>query len=266
MKIYLSINFKFMTKTPYELVNFIKKYDTNQNVKGLEIYFDYENDFERNYTSTLVSYAINYGYEVQFHGNSEQDIKKQYEYLDMINDFSLKYQRKFNIVLHPCGFADIKDSILKSNLYFSQVLNYIYQNNYGLNISIENLNSVGQFVRCSKENLISILSNNEDLYFTYDIGHEIVEYGQITDLKPLFIKRLINVHIHTFNNISDHLGIDVNNDLHKEMWLKGLIYLNNIKYKGPLVLEFDLYKMGDNFEEAMLNYLKIAKMITNYLP
>lgn len=45
-------------------------------------------------------------------------------------------------------------------------------------------------VRISKNYLKSILANNIGLAFTYDAGHESIEYGELIDLEGLYIGRI----------------------------------------------------------------------------
>lgn len=46
MKLLLSINHKFFEKNPKELIEYIKKVDTNCYVKGFEIYINFNNKDE----------------------------------------------------------------------------------------------------------------------------------------------------------------------------------------------------------------------------
>lgn len=263
MKIYLSINHKFFEYSPKQLIEIIEKYDVNNSVKGFEIFLNIQNSDNYNYFNELIRLAIAKGYDIQFHGDSSLNYEEMTKYLDTINEFSKIYNRKFNVVLHPISNNLIEEDIISTNIYFSKVLNYIYYNNYNLNISIENLNSMTNLPRCNKEQLMPIINNNRELLFTYDIGHEIIDYGKITNLEEVFINRLCNVHLHTFNNREDHQKLD-ENDIYKERWIKGILYLKSIDYNGPVVLEFDFYTLGDNFENRMIEYINIANYISEH--
>lgn len=199
------------------------------------------------------------GYLLQFHGDSSYSIELQEQYFNFLNDLS--NEEYINVVLHPLSLNTIQDTIKETNLYFSKLLNLIYQKHLKIKLSIENLNSI-TMPRLSKEYLNSILSNNMDLNFTYDIGHETVEYGKVVDLNSILIERLSNVHIHTFNIKEDHQPIGMNE--HKE-WIKAIQYLNYLHFDGTLVLEYDFYTLGSNFEERMINYIKCVEYIQNYI-
>lgn len=172
--------------------------------------------------------------------------------------------KNIDIVFHPLSCDTIDESIKETDIYFSKILNYVYENNYKINISLENLNSMIDCVRLSKDYLTSVLYNNMDLYFTYDIGHEIMEYGKLIDLDNVFIERLRNVHFHTFNNAFDHLAVDYH-EYNKDGWVKALLYLKSLDFNGNLVLEYDFYTLGNSYDERFNNYLNCAKLIYNYL-
>lgn len=95
-----------------------------------------------------------------------------------------------------------------------------------------------------KTDITPIIANNEDIFLTYDIGHEIVEYGSITSLNKAIIPLISNVHIHTTNNNYsdgfDHKPI-FENDEHWNEILKGILFLKSNDYTGSIVYEYDLY-------------------------
>ena len=264
MRIYLSVNNKFIYYSPRDFIRIIKENDKNKCIKGFEIFYNLNSISEMNFYKELIDISIENGYDIQFHGDSSLNIKDVKKYIDCVQDFSKIYSRKFNIVLHPICTNDIDNDIKESNIYFSEVLNYIYFNNYNINISIENLNTTKNMVRCSKEDVLKVVTNNEDLNFTYDIGHEISNYGSITDLDILLINRLCNVHIHTFNIYEDHMQL-LDSDEYKEKWIKGLLFLKSINYKGPIVLEFDFNKLGNDYESRLKEYINIASYLEEYL-
>ena len=49
-----------------------------------------------------------------------------------------------------------------------------------------------------------IICNNEKIFFTYDIGHEISNMGNITGVNPILLLMLNNVHIHTLSKNYDY--------------------------------------------------------------
>lgn len=248
-----------MDNSPLELYNSIKD---KTFIKGFEVSFDLNNDLEKQYVNELIFICEQNNYILQFHGDSSRDLEYQYKYVDFINDISIKLNKRIDIVLHPISGDNLEDCIAKTNEYFSNILNYIYTNSYKINISIENLNTeTTENIRLSKEYLLPILSNNIDLNFTYDIGHEIFEYGNLTDLNPVLIERLTNIHFHTFNNHEDHKAV-IKNDSN---WVKAIQYLKLIKFDSTLVLEYDFYTLGETYEERINNYIESAEYINEYL-
>lgn len=185
-------------------------------------------------------------------------------YLDYVNELSKIVDKNIDIVFYPLSCDTIDESIKDTDIYFSKMLNYVYFNDYNINISIENLNSMVDCVRLSKDYLTSVLYNNMDLYFTYDVGHEIMEYGKLSDLDDVFIERLRNVHFHTFNNAIEHLPVDYH-EYNKDCWVKALLYLKSLNFKGTLVLEYNFYELGNSYNERFDNYLNCFKFISNYL-
>ena len=259
MKILLSLNFKFMEYTSLELYNLIKN---SNSIKGFEISFDLNKKEEQQYVNELVFICKQHDYILQFHGDSTLTLEEQYKYLDFINDISNELNKRIDIVLHPISGNNFDECVSKTNEYFSNVLNYIYTNSYKINISIENLNtSIPEKIRLSKDYLLPILSNNIDLNFTYDVGHEICEYGNLTDLNPVLLERLTNIHIHTFDPYDDHRPI-IKSNLN---WVKAIQYLKFINFNNTLVLEYNFYALGDNYDERMINYIECAEYINEYL-
>lgn len=261
MKILFSINQKVFDNSPQDIIWILKKYDVNHTVAGFEICFDIHNENHIRYVEEMAVLCKKNNYILQFHGDSNLDIKTQKQYLKILNHIAQIMETRMPVVLHPISSDTIEKMIEQSNLYFSKILNDIYRNHLKVSISIENLNS-SSVARLSKEYLKPILANNMDLNFTYDIGHEDAEYGKVIDLDPILIDRICNVHIHTFHNINDHLPIGV--DSNRE-WIKGLQYLKTIRFENTLVLEYDIYKLGNNFDERIKNYIKGAEFLYEYL-
>lgn len=261
MKLLMSINNKFFDKSPVEFINLVRENDKLNNVAGFELYIDFMNEEEVKYLKDLAFLCDKYNLKIQMHGASEYDIETQFKYMDLLNDI---FVSGVSVVLHPITTFSREESIIETNEYFSKVLNYIYYNDYKIKVSIENLNSMVDTLRLSKDYLKGILANNSDLYFTYDIGHEIIEYGKITDIDDILKERLSNVHYHTFNNGDDHkpIGYVFYN---KEQWIKGLTYLNTINYDGTVVLEYDFYALGEKYEERLVNYIKCFDFINDYI-
>ncbi len=263
MKVLLSLNEKFYVKNCSFFIQQLKQHDKEKQISGFEISMNYNDSLHQKFINELVVCCKKDNYYLQFHGNSSLDLNLQYKYLNYINKISKKLEHRVNLVLHPIESNSLISSLKETNIYFSSILNYIYEEQLNINVSIENLTSRNQRT-LSKEVLLPILANNYDLNFTYDLGHEIFEYGNITDLNKLLINRLTNIHIHTFNHNFDHLPISKNSK-NKEKWVKALLYLKNINYTGPIVLEYELYKLGDTYEEQLENYIKSTFFIKDYL-
>ena len=145
----------------------------------------------------------------------------------------------------------------------SNVINNI--DNSKLIICLENLNDAFKIDRLEKESVTPIILNDIDLYFTYDIGHEVVEYGNITNLNKYMLKEIRNVHIHTNDGKgNDHRPI-YKHDHNWNKILKGLIFLINNKYQYNIVYEYDLYVCnGNTTEEKIREYLKSIDIVSEH--
>ncbi|MDD2207841.1 MAG: hypothetical protein PHG03_02110 [Bacilli bacterium] len=263
MKLLLGLNYKFFNKNAHYFISKIEENDLYNNIDGFEILFDFKNKKHLTFVENIIPYCLNDNYLLQFHGISDYDLDTQYEYLDYLHIISLKFGTKINVVMHPLIANDINTSLVHTNLYFSNILNYIFYNDLNISVSIENLTAFND-ITLSKEFLLPILANNIELNYTYDLGHELFEYGQITDLDEILITKLTNVHIHNFFHDVSHLALDKNDD-NKDQWLKSILYLKKINYKGPVVLEYDFNLLGSNYNEALHNYIKHADYIKDYL-
>lgn len=260
MKILLAINKKIFDQTPETL---IKKIEGIKEISGFEIYIDAYNESEKEYLRRLVHLCNKKNLILQIHAGLRHDVDIE-PHFDFYHEIEIIYGKPINIVNHPLESDNLYLAQEKTNVFFSKMLNYIYEKRYRINLSIENLNSVRNLIRLSKEYLIPVLSNNQDLYFTYDIGHEIVEYGKLIDLNNLFIERLINIHLHTFSVEDDHLPITKNSS-NKLMWVKAINYLRQIGYDGNVVLEYDLNIIGNNFDEKIDGFIEEAKFMYQYI-
>ena len=260
MKSIISINVsKFKEINCLDLYKII-----NDKIDGCELHFNFNDKEELEYVENLLFYFNRDNFYYQFHGNSNLTIDKQKEYLLFVNKTN-NSNNYINIVLHSLTFDNIEDALKQTSLYIDELEEFIEENNLKITLSLENLNSIKDVKRLSKEDLFSILYNNDKLNFTYDIGHEIEEYGLLTNLSDIEIKRINNVHIHTFKNNLDHLPI-YDNDEHILNITKSLLYLRHINYNGPIVFEYDLYECnGNTLEEKVIGYIDSIKFVENYL-
>lgn len=266
MDIYFCLTPKFFIKEPHELLNEIKQNDVNNLVKGFEILFNYNNKEEVDYVTKFVYLCSKSGYKIQFHSDTNDDTATQIEYLNFINTFKEYYEgKRFIVVYHSCRGQDLDEVVSKTSVFISDLLNHIYLNRLNIIISLENLDDKKDFVRLDKQEIKEILYNNEDLNFTYDVCHEFVEYGSITNVDYVLEKKINNIHLHTYDNYSMHVPITPS-DPNKLRWVKAMTYLRLIDYRGAVCLEYDYNLLeGKTFSEKIHNYVVSAEYINNYL-
>lgn len=261
MNILLSINKKFFEKTPEELVKLIKKYDNKKIIKGFEMYINFEEENERNYMREICKLCKKESYIFQIHG-MDCNYSNQFEYLDFVNELTTIIQKDINILMHPVSEENIEKSILETEKYFKEIINYIEKKKYNINVGIENLN-YKRIERLNKNNIVPILKKIDNLNFTYDMGHVIIDDVEITGLDGSVVNKINNVHMHTFKEKEDHHPIGLSNDVSPK-WEKCLQYLKNIQYDKSMVLEYNFYILGSNYEERLTNYIKSANRVKDY--
>lgn len=243
------------------LTDLISKVKKSKWVKGFVVSIDFSNKDEQKYLKDLALLCKKNGLILQVHAHI---VDQMLEELAFYHEVSVIYGDTLNIVNHPLASDNIYLAQEKTNILFSKILNHIYDNRFNLTLSIENLSSRANTVRLSKKLLLPILSNNEDLYFTYNIGNELRDYGKITDVDKLFIERLNSVHIYAFDYKEIHKPI-MKNDENMPNFVKALSYLKQSNFKGSLVLDYDFSLMGETKEERLDKYLEHAKFISEYI-
>lgn len=244
MRKIMSINYKFFNVSPTELVLMSKN-----KIDGFEIYL--RNKTEYQYLNELSKLCKKENLYLQIHGNIEDNNFE--EFLDAIGHVADILEYTVNIVFHSKICLDITKSIESTIKIFEKIFEYIEKNKLNIIISIENLNSFGKIKRLNKEEIIPILKKFDQLKFTYDIGHELIEKGNIVDLDDICIKRLSNTHIHTYKGKLDHYFI-YDNDKHIDEIKKAFKYLKEIKYDGSYVFEYDLYKSKGKNDREKIEY------------
>ena len=256
----ISINNKFMEIYPKQLVSIIKK---SKYVKGIEIYIDTDSQDELKYLDDLVFEMKKENLILQIHGNSILSLEEQLTFLKKIEKYSDYLGYKIVITFHSIYDDDKEKSKDKTSLYLKSIIDNI--DNDKLVICLENLNDIPNFDRLEKDALTPIVLNNEYLYFTYDIGHSLIEYDNITNLNEYMIKKIRNVHIHTNDGKGNaHMQLYAN-DTYWLTILKGLIFLINNKYKYNIVYEYDLYACyGNTIEEKIASYIKSIDSISKH--
>lgn len=260
MKSIISINRKFMDVSPRDLVNLILN---SKYTKGVEICVDMFSEEEMDYLEKLVFELKKNNLILQVHGNSDLSLENQIKFLKKLEKYSDYLEYPIVVTLHPFYDEDRAIAIKKINNYLSEVVNSISTDK--IIINIENLNDMDGMDRLEKEALVPILSNISNLYFTYDIGHEIVDYGDINNLNDILIDRIRNVHIHTHNNMGiDHMPI-YRNDSNWNIIIKAITYLNTIDYKYNVVFEYDLFACnGEKIEDKIISYLDSIDIVSEH--
>lgn len=250
MKSLISVNNKFMDVSPKELVNLILQ---SKYTKGIEIYLDSNSEFELKYLDDLVFELKRNNLILQVHGEIELDYDKQIEYIRKLEKYSEYLDSSIVFTLHTIYDEDKDISLNKTNKYIERLIEDIDNNK--IIVCLENLNDIEGYKRLGKEDIKEVILNNELLFFTYDIGHEIINYKDITNLDKYMIDDMRNVHLHTFRNNEDHIPI-YKNDEHWNEVMKGLTFLKINNYKYNIVYEYGLnYCVGATTKDRIIDYL-----------
>ena len=256
MKEIMSINYKFMELSPKELVDLVT--NTSTTIAGFEISVNKDNPIELKYMHDLAFECNKNKLILQIHGNSNLSIEKQIEFLKEVEKIYNYSNRRINVVMHPLTGKNKSESIKLTSDYLNELSYKI--DNKKIMLSIENLNDFNQEEdRLDKDDIIAIVCNNENIYMTYDIGHEIIDGGKITDLNKSLISLISNVHLHSFNFAYDcgfdHKPILINDENWNQI-LKGILFLKSINYEGTVVFEYDLYAcIGTTIEDKIKSYI-----------
>ena len=260
MESLISVNEKFMSVNPKELIELIKN---SKYTKGLEIYIDINSDYQVKYLDDLIFELKRNNLILQIHGQSELPLDIQKNFMKKLEDYSDYLNQKIVVTLHSILNEDKKKSADITQEYMYNLTDFI--NNNKILISLENLNDRDGLDRLEKECIEPIVLNNENLYFTYDIGHEIIDHGTITNLDKFMISEIKNIHIHTNDGIQkDHIPI-YKNDPNWNIIIKSLLYLLNNKYDGNIVFEYDLMECnGDTIKEKIIEYLNSMDLVSEH--
>lgn len=216
----MSINKKFMEYSAEEILEITKD---NIYIDGFEIYIDFNSSEEVEYLMNTVYTCQRLGKYLQIHGNSNLSIERQKEYMDLVMKISDILGYRVHVVLHSIIDEDNNISINKTTEYMKEITDYIDLNK--IRIGLENLNDDAGMHRLDINEITSIICNNEKLFFTYDIGHEIANFGSVTNVYWAMTEQMSNVHIHsidiTFNGGFDHKPITKNDPEWQEI-IKGI--------------------------------------------
>ena len=260
MKSLISINRKFMD---INLKDFIELINNSKYTKGVELYIDIHNDDEIKYLNDLIYELKKYNLILQIHGNSELDIKEQIKFLKLLENISDYLEQKIVVTLHSIYNENKELSLILTKEYISKVANSV--DNEKVVICLENLNDVPGYDKLEKEYIRDYLVKNKEVYFTYDIGHEIADYGNITNLDNDFIKDIRNIHIHTNDGKgNDHQPIYLN-DSNWNKVVKGIVFLINNNYQYNIVYEYDLYAChGETKVDKVKDYLSSIDLVSEH--
>lgn len=258
MKSLISVNYKFMEISPKKLVETILK---SKHTKGIELCINYENEEHVKYLNDLVFEIKKNNLILQIHGDSSLDFDKQLLYMNLLKQISDELGYPIIFTIHTVYDEDKEISLTKSLNYISDLINNI--DNDKIVVALENLNDSRDFIRLGKDEIREPILNDERLYFAYDIGHELADYGNVTDLDEYMIEDIRNIHLHTNDNKgNDHLPI-YKNDIHYQEIMKSLIFLINNKYKYNIVYEYALECChGETKEEKLIDYLNSIDLVS----
>ena len=257
MKSLISINRKFMEISPHELVELI---NNSKYTDGVEIYVDISQPVEKQYLANLVSELKTNNLILQVHGDIEVEINQQLNFIKVLENYSSFLGYPILLTLHTIYDQDMEISLQKTAEYINYLVNNIDNK---IIFCLENLNDLGGYDRPNKKDIKELVSHDDDLFFTYDIGHEIVEHGRITDLNENMVAEIKNIHLHSFNSDGlDHCPI-YQNDLHWDKVIRGLKFLKTNNYDNNIVFEYDLYYChGKTLKDKIVDYLKSIDFVS----
>ena len=261
MKSLISINHKFMCISSRELVKLIKE---SKYTKGVEIYIDYDKQEEVDYLDSLVPELKQNDLILQVHANVELELEMQIKYFELIAKYSTELGYPINVTFHTIYDEDVDKSLSKTLDYMTELIKNIDTTKVVL--CLENLNDTEGKKRPNKEEIRDIIVDNDFIYLTYDIGHELADYGTISNLDSKLVEEISNVHIHTNDGKgNDHMPIYQNDMLWDEV-IKGIEFLKSNGYQRSIVYEYALeFCKGENTEDRIKDYLNSIDFVTeNY--
>lgn len=257
MKSLISVNSKFMEFSPKDLVEIILKY---KYTKGIEACFDYLDKNEMKYLDDLIYELKKNNLILQIHADSSLDLENQILYMKELEKYSDSLGYPIVVTIHTVYDPDKDNSLKKSIFYLGELVKNIDTSK--IIIGLENLNDSKGLDRLEKESIRPMILNDEKIYFTYDIGHELFDYGNIINIDKYLMEDLVNIHLHTHHATKDHQPI-YENDTYWNDIMKGLIFLINNKYTGNIVYEYDLYDCKGNTKLEKLNdYLTSIDLVS----
>ena len=258
MKSIISINKKFMDINPKKLCEIIVNH---KYTKGVEIYIENNNEDELKYLSDLVYELKRNDLILQVHGEVLLDLDIQLEFIKKLENYSDYLGYPIVFTLHTIYDQNPDVSVDKTIEYIQNIINNIDTNK--IIVCLENLNDIRGYKRLNKENIKPIILNDEKLYFTYDIGHDISNYGDITNIDGYMFEDIRNIHLHSFNpSLNDHMPI-YKNDPNWNLIIKALEFLIINKYEYNIVYEYGLeHCYGNDIYEKLDDYLNSIDLVS----
>lgn len=256
MKSIMSINKKFMEYSPVDLINIVK--ENSKYIDGFEISINYHNNDEIDYLKRLADICRLNDFHFQVHGDSSLNLEEQVSFFKILEEMSIMFDYKINVVLHSIKASSNEESIVLTTNYLYELINRV--DNSKVIVSLENLNDIPGDDRLNLEQVIPIVANNEKLYLTYDIGHEISDYNNVINNMIDLYSVMSNVHIHSmsyeYSDGFDHKPIFKNDERWNDI-IKAILFLKKSSYKKSIVFEYDLYACpGVTLEEKIIAYCK----------
>lgn len=263
MNFLISINNKFFSKyDSKKLINNINKLDVNKVINGAEIYVDMTNEEEKEYCLNLTKVMKDNNWIIQVHAADmyKLDEKKVEQYLQYYNKIALIYERKIKMTIHPAVDINKEISIDKTLKTINYINEYIKQNNFNVEVLIENLNEHNGMLRCNIYDVYEMIRNLNINGITLDMGHYVYDYyNDYTNLDK-YIDKIKNIHIHDIYNREDHHPFYYGNVKIEEI----AKYIKKINYNESIVLEFGIeYLSGETFEDKMSEYIKQIEFVSS---
>ena len=253
----ISLNFKYMSISPKELVSIIA---SSKYTKGAEMYIDFREENELKYLDDFVYELKKNDLILQIHGEAHRDVEEQINFIKRIEGYSDYLNKPIVFTLHPLYDEDKNIALDKTLEYLTKLLEYTNSNK--VIISLENLDDNKDKDRLGREDINELILNNENIFFTYDMGHELIEFGEITLLDEYLTSKIRNIHIHTNSNGQGHMPI-YKDDVNWNSIIKALLFLKTSNYKYNIVFEYGIdYCKGNTLKEKVIDYLESIDYIS----
>lgn len=268
MNLFLSLNKKFLSYSPNDLINKIIEFDINKNVKGIELCLDISRQNEYDYVLQLVKACNASNFKFQMHAIDFDtfELSHIFKLLDIYGSIASFLHYPFNLTIHPLSKLnsdndnDKRDTEHNIHIFY-EMMNYVKFKKYNIDILIENLNILNNDIRDNIFEVQTIVSNVNSLHITWDIGHQI--FDGINDLfvQNNFMAITHNIHLHDINATFDHSPFDY----HKVDLSKVFGYLNSRYYDFPIVIEIGIDCFyANSFEGKFKKYIEHLDYINNY--